>query len=91
MARIDIRRKHGSSVKEAKAAVDKTAKAIAKKFDITSAWEGDTLHFQRSGVDGHIKVTRAEVHVYAELGFLLGMMKPMIEQEIQKQLDANFV
>jgi len=91
VARIDIRRKHGSSVKAAKAAVDKTAKAIARKFDITSAWEGDTLHFQRSGVDGHIKVTKDEVHVYAELGFLLGMMKPMIEEEIRKQLDANFV
>jgi len=90
VARIDIRRKHGGSVKEAKAAVDKTAKAIAKKFDITSAWEGDTLHFQRSGVDGHIKVTKAEVHVYAELGFLLGMMKSMIEEEIGRQLDKHF-
>jgi putative polyhydroxyalkanoate system protein len=90
VARIDIRRKHGSSLKDAKAAVDKTTKAIGKKFDITSSWEGDTLHFQRSGVDGHIHVTKAEVHVRAELGFLLGMMKPMIEEEIGRQLDKNF-
>ena len=90
MAQIDIRRKHGSSLKDAKAAVDKTAKAIAKKFQITHEWEGDTLHFQRSGVDGHIDVNKAEVHVRAELGFLLGMMKPMIEEEINKQLDKNF-
>ena len=90
MARIDIRRKHGSSLKEAKAAVDKTAKAIGKKFDITSTWEGDTLHFQRSGVDGHIEVTKNDVHVRAELGFLFGMMKPMIEEEIGRQLDKNF-
>jgi len=90
VARIDIRRKHGRSLKEAKAAVDKTAKAIGKKFDITSAWEGDTLHFQRSGVDGHIDVTKTEVHVHAELGFLFGMMKAMIEEEIGRQLDKNF-
>ena len=90
MAKIDIRRKHGSSLKEAKAAVDKTAKAIAKKFEITSRWEEDTLHFQRSGVDGHIKVTLHEVHVRAELGFLFGMMKLMIEEEIERQLDKNF-
>src|SRR5262249_21507024 len=68
MAKIDIRRKHGSSLKAAKAAVEKTAKAIGKKFAISSEWEGDTLHFQRSGVDGHIAVTKSEVHVYAELG-----------------------
>jgi len=90
VAKIDIRRKHGSSLKAAKAAVGKTAQAIAKKFDITSAWEGDVLHFQRSGVDGHIAVTKTDVHVYADLGFLLGFMKPMIEAEIEKQLDANF-
>ena len=90
MAKIDIRRKHAGSLKAAKAAVDKTAKAIGKKFAISSEWEGDTLHFQRSGVDGHIHVSKAEVHVYAELGFLLGMMQPMIEAEIKKQLDENF-
>ena len=90
MAKIDIRRNHGSSMKDAKAAVDKTAKAIGKKFDITSRWEGDTLHFQRSGVDGHIEITKHDVHVHAELGFLFGMMKPMIEEEINKQLDRNF-
>jgi putative polyhydroxyalkanoate system protein len=90
MAKIDIRRKHGKSHKAAKAAVDKTASAIGRKFAITSEWEGDTLHFQRSGVNGHIRVTKAEVHVWAELGFLLGMMQPMIEAEIKKQLDENF-
>lgn len=90
MAKIDIRRKHGRSLKDAKTAVDKTATAIAKKFDITNSWEGDTLHFQRSGVDGHIKVTKTEVHVYADLGFLLGFMKPMIEEEIGRQLDKHF-
>jgi putative polyhydroxyalkanoate system protein len=90
MSKIDIRRRHGSSVKNAKAAVDKTAQAMSKKFAITSKWEGDTLHFQRGGVDGHIHVSKAEVHVYADLGFLLGMMKPAIEQEIERQLDKHF-
>ena len=90
MAKIDIRRKHGGSLKAAKTAVDKTAKAIGKKFGISSEWEGDVLHFHRSGVDGHIEVTKTDVHVRAELGFLLGMMQPMIEAEIKKQLDENF-
>lgn len=90
MSKIDIRRKHGQSVKAAKAAVDKTVAAITKKFGVTSGWDGDTLHFERSGVSGHIKVTKTEVHVSAELGFLLGMMRPQIEAEIESQLDKNF-
>jgi putative polyhydroxyalkanoate system protein len=90
MSSIDIRRKHGKSLKAAKAAVQKTAGAIGKKFAITSEWDGDTLHFSRGGVNGRIHVGKTEVHVHAELGFLLGALKPMIEAEIEKQLDANF-
>jgi len=90
MSKIDLRRKHGRSVKDAKAAVDKTVAAIAKKFGVTHGWDGDTLHFERSGVNGHISVGKTEVRVTAELGFLLGMMKPQIEAEIQTQLDKNF-
>ena len=90
MASIDIRRKHGLSLKQAKAAVTKTASAIGKKFDIQSEWEGDTLHFSRGGVNGTIAVTAASVHVHAELGFLMGALKPMIEAEINRVLDENF-
>ena len=90
MAKIDIRRKHGQSHKAAKAAVDKTAADLGKKFGVTSQWEGDTLHFQRSGVNGFIKVNKADVHVTAELGFLLGAMKGMIEAEIERELAENF-
>jgi putative polyhydroxyalkanoate system protein len=90
MARIDIRRKHGNSLKAAKAAVDKTANAIASKFAIVSEWHGNVLRFQRSGVEGHIEVTTTELHVFAELSFLFGMMKPLIEEEIERQFDRNF-
>jgi putative polyhydroxyalkanoate system protein len=90
MSKIDIRREHGKSLKAAKAAVDKTAAAIGKKFGINSAWDGDTLNFERAGGHGQIQVTKTEVRVTAELGFLMSALKPMIETEIKTQLDKNF-
>jgi putative polyhydroxyalkanoate system protein len=90
MSKIDIRRKHGKSLKAAKAAVDKTAAAIGKKFGIHSAWDGDTLNFARAGGSGQIHVSKSEVRVTAELGFLMSALKPMIENEIESQLDKNF-
>ncbi|MBN8888104.1 MAG: polyhydroxyalkanoic acid system family protein [Rudaea sp.] len=89
MPSIDIRRKHHHSLKEAKAAVKKTAAAIGKKFGIESEWDGDTLHFERAGASGAIHVTDKEVHVTAQLGFLLGALKPMIEKEIESHLDKG--
>jgi len=90
MSHIDIVRKHSQSLKRAKAAVDETAAAMREKFDIESAWSGNTLKFSRAGVDGKIRVSEDEIHVTADLGFLLGMLKPSIEREIEKHLDKHF-
>ena len=89
MAKIDIRRKHHLSLAEARKAVNKLAKSIASEFDLDCGWEGNTLAFSRSGVDGHIALEKGEVHVYADLGFLMGVTKPMIEREIHRHLDEQ--
>ncbi len=89
MASIDIRRPHGKTHAQARALVDKTADSLGKKFGVASEWDGDTLTFHRSGVNGRIQVTPTELIVHAELGFLLGAMKPMIEREIEAQLDKR--
>lgn len=90
MSHIDIRKRHTKSQKEARAAVDRVAAHIAEKFDIQCAWEGSTLEFSRSGVDGHITLARNEIHVHATLGFLLGMLKGPIEDEISRYLSEEF-
>ena len=89
MAVIDIRRPHDSSLKSAKAAVEKVAKAIGKQYGITHHWTGNALHFDRAGVKGLIAVAKDEIHVHAELGFLMGALKPVIEREIERQLDEH--
>lgn len=89
MAVIDIRRTHKKSIKSAKAAVEKLAKGIAKEYGIDHHWNGDTLQFDRSGVKGHIAVGKGDLHVRVELGFLMSAMKPMIEREIERELDKQ--
>ncbi|RBG58274.1 polyhydroxyalkanoic acid synthase, partial [Xanthomonas oryzae pv. oryzae] len=39
-----------------------------------------------SGVDGAIALLPQQVHVTAELGFLLSAMQPMVESEIRRLL-----
>lgn len=90
MAAIDIHRKHGRTMKEAKTAVERIADAIAHEHGITHHWDGNTLHFSRLGVSGAISVAKADVHIHAELGFLMGALKPIIEREIERQLDDEF-
>ena len=90
MPSIDIKRSHSRPLLEAKKSIERVADHIAKKFEITWKWEGNTLHFQRSGVDGQIKVTAKQIHVIANLGFLLSMLKAPVEREINRYLDEEF-
>ncbi len=90
MASISISRKHKKTMAEARIAVDRVAQAIAQKFSVTHEWDGDTLHFSRSGVDGRIALGKGTVKVEATLGFLLMVIKSSVEDEIERYLEKEF-
>ncbi len=90
MSHISITRRHNKTMKEAHAAVNKVAKAITKKFSVDHQWQGDVLNFSRSGVDGHIELSKGLVTVNVKLGFLLMMLRAPIESEIERVLDEEF-
>jgi putative polyhydroxyalkanoate system protein len=90
MPSIDISRAHSKTVAEAKKSVNRVAKHIAEKFEVDSAWQGDTLVFRRSGVDGQIRVEAESVRVTVELGFLLMAIRGSVEKEIRRYLDEEF-
>lgn len=90
MPGIDIRHDHSLSLPKARKAVEEVAKKLAERFDIEYDWEGDTLNFARSGVDGKIALTDKDLRVTAQLGFLLSALKGPIESEIRRVLAERF-
>ncbi len=90
MPSIDIRRKHSKPLKDARRAVEHVAAKIAERFEVDYAWQGNTLHFERGGVDGSIALSKGEVHVTANLSFLLLALRGPIEREIHRQIDIEF-
>lgn len=90
MSSIHIQHKHSLTPAKARKAVEDVAKTLSERFDFDYRWEGDALHFTRSGVDGLIELAPKELIVQAKLGFLLAMMKQPIEDQIRKVLDERF-
>ena len=90
MASIDIQHPHSKTPAQARKAVEGVAKKLAERFDMDYGWDGDDLHFNRSGVDGRIHLTEKQVRVTAQLGFLLSALKGTVEQEIRKVLAERF-
>ena len=90
MASIDIQHPHSKTPAQARKAVESMAKKLAERFDMDYGWDGDTLNFSRSGVDGKIALLADKLRVTATLGFLLSAMKGPIEQEIRRVLSEKF-
>lgn len=87
MASISIARKHALSHKKAKEVAEKIAQDLNQRFDLDYEWEGDHVNFARPGVTGRMLVGKDKIKLDVQLGFLLAMLKPVIEKEITAQLD----
>lgn len=87
---IDIRHSHSLPHAKARKAVEEVAEKLAERFEFDYAWDGDTLKFNRSGVDGKIALAPKSLHVTAKLGFLVSAFKGPIENEIRRVLDERF-
>jgi len=90
MATIAIAKKHDLTQARAKAAAQKIADDLAKRFDLDWDWRGDHIEFERSGVSGTLHVGKSEVRLDCELGFLLSMLKPTIEATVHRDFDKYF-
>ncbi|HSR64934.1 MAG TPA: polyhydroxyalkanoic acid system family protein [Xanthomonadaceae bacterium] len=90
MSSIELEHAHRLGDAAARRAVEDVAGKLAQRFGMDTRWEGDTLHFRRPGVDGHIVLAPGLVRVRARLGLLLAAMRGPIEQEIRRVLDERF-
>ena len=90
MSTIAIKRRHNLDHKRAKAAAEKIARDLKKRFDLEYAWEGDHIAFERPGLSGALHVGKTDVRLDVELSFLLTPLKGPIEHAIHRELDALF-
>lgn len=91
MARITVEREHALGREAARAKAEQLAERLAREFAVTYQWQGDTLLFKRSGVDGSIVVSDDRVRVELKLGLLLSAMSSSIKREIEQVLDKSLV
>lgn len=87
---ISIKRRHKLPHKQARAAAQKIARDLNKRFELAYEWDGDDVAFERPGLSGTLHVGKTEVQLDVELSFLLLALKGPIEREIKKELDELF-
>ena len=90
MADIELHRVHNLGLKGARAAADRMAEHLGRKFDLKGAWQGNVLRFERPGVAGSLSISDKDLRLSVALGFLLKAMKGSIESAVVHELDALF-
>lgn len=91
MPDIAIHREHQLGLKKAREIAWQWAEKVEAEFNMECTVEEgddeDLVHFERSGVNGTLRVTADAFDLNAKLGFLLGAFQRTIEGEILKNLD----
>jgi putative polyhydroxyalkanoate system protein len=87
MADIELVKPHSLTIAKARALVQKAADSLAAEYDLGSEWQGNTLHFHRSGVDGRMHVTDSDIRLEVSLGFLLKAFKRTLVEHIERHFD----
>lgn len=90
MADIDIRRAHNLGLQAARAAADRMAEHLGRKFGLRGEWNGNTLDFERPGVSGSLAIDDKDLRLVVNLGLMLKMLRPSIEGAVHEQLDELF-
>ena len=90
MSDISIRRKHGKRPADARAAAEHMTRELQDEFDLDCTWDGEVMHFKRSGVSGELTLDSENVSLCIALGFPLSAFKSSIEREVNRFFDENF-
>lgn len=90
MSDINLVRPYSLPIAVAKARVQKTADELAAEYNLTSEWDGNTLHFDRAGLHGRMNVTHSEIQLEVHLGLLMKPFKGRLISRIEDKFDRLF-
>jgi len=91
MSEISIVQEHNLSPEQARAAAQQVAQRIADEYDLSCKWDGDVLRFERSGVEGALRLDGQRAALRIRLGLFMGVFAPAIEAKVAEKMRKVFV
>ena len=90
MAALAFEREHALGLEEARAVADRLALEMSEQYGVESHWDGNVLHFARTGLSGVLRLDSKHVRLEAQLGFLFSAFKPRIEAAMSANFERYF-
>ena len=90
MSHISIVHAHKLAPSQAREAAQRVADKLKHEYDLSSQWNGDVLHFQRSGVTGTLALAGEQVEMKLKLGMFMSAFSGPIEAKIRDNMHKVF-
>jgi putative polyhydroxyalkanoate system protein len=90
VADILLDRAHGLGLEAARDVAQRIGSELQAEYGMACRWDGEVLHFERSGVSGTLHVAPQRVRMQASLGFLMSAFKPRIEEALSRNFERYF-
>lgn len=90
MSEIVVQRRHTLRLPSARRLAESMARQLRDEYGGSYSWKGNKLHFERTGVSGHLAVTKGNFEVRVQIGLLLTPLRSRIEREIHTFCDEHF-
>lgn len=90
MADINIVQAHSLNAEQARAAAQKVADKLAGDYQLSCAWRGDVLTFERSGVQGALTLLSQRAEMVISLAFPMSAFSAAIEAKVADSMRKVF-
>ena len=89
MPKFEVDIPHALSAEEARARIARATPKLENEYGATCTWKGEReLVVSRKGLDAHLAIEPARVHIDLNLGFLLTPLAGAIKSGIAKELSG---
>jgi len=89
MATIHVREEHHLGTLIAKQKIEEVAQELEERLGVSYHWDGNELHFDRTGTSGTILVEENAVTVDVTLGIMFAAFKGEVERQLKTLLHQN--
>ena len=89
MGDIVVERRHRLDPSQAREAVEGVAQELKQELGGTYQWEGEQLHFSRSGARGQIELEENSIRVVITLSRLMRPMRRRVHSVVEQYLDER--
>jgi putative polyhydroxyalkanoate system protein len=83
MVRVNVSQHHNKTEDEVRDIVNGVTDDLENRYGISPHWQGENLvKFKRSGVSGQLRISKTEVTIDLDIGFLLSAYAGKIKSEL---------